>query len=73
MAAFRGIVQGNRESASRLGSKKSGINSCLNSWKQKVYTWLYEEDGKEVIKVQIVSDKVNKVMYFTEEGIQSDG
>ena len=33
MAHFRGTVQGNRNSTSRLGSKKSGLTTTANGWK----------------------------------------
>lgn len=32
MAEFIGIVEGNRKSASRLGSKKSGIHAVARGW-----------------------------------------
>ena len=32
MARFRGVVQGNRGEASRLGAKSSGITAQINGW-----------------------------------------
>ena len=32
MAQFRATIRGNREEASRLGTKKSGIEAHINSW-----------------------------------------
>jgi hypothetical protein len=39
MARFRGIVQGNRERVSRLGSVKSGIDTIANGWEFGVRVW----------------------------------
>ncbi|KKL25198.1 hypothetical protein LCGC14_2407700 [marine sediment metagenome] len=32
MAQFRATIRGNREEASRLGTKKSGIEAHINGW-----------------------------------------
>ena len=41
MAHFRGTVQGNRGEASRLGSKKSGLQTTAASWQGDICVWLY--------------------------------
>jgi len=48
MANLIGYVQGDRGSAHRVGSKI--IDSRLQTWEGRVYTWL---DNKGEVKVQI--------------------
>lgn len=48
MARFQGIVQGQRGKASRLGSKKSGIEGIIRGWNVGVTVWGYvDEHGKD--------------------------
>ena len=42
MAHFRGTIQGQRGSASRLGSAKSGLHARLGSWQGGIVASLYE-------------------------------
>ena len=44
MAHFRGVVQGNRGDASRLGSKDSGISVEAQGWEGKVIVGLYHDE-----------------------------
>lgn len=55
MAHFRGVVQGNRKQASRLGSKDSGLTVQAQSWQGKcyVYMWHDEESGKDMVNVML--------------------
>lgn len=46
MADFYGTLQGQKGEATRLGSKKSGIRSTLQTWKHQLAISLHEYDGK---------------------------
>ena len=46
MAKFRGLVQGARGQATRLGHASSGMTVEAQSWEGKVVTSLREECGK---------------------------
>ena len=45
MAYFRGVVEGNRGAASRLGSRDSGLSVEAASWQGKVVVVLRELNG----------------------------
>lgn len=49
MAQFRGTLEGQRGAASRLGSKKSGLNVTANGWNIGANVRLrhLKEDGRE--------------------------
>ncbi len=53
MAHFRGTVTGNRETASRLGSKGSGLVVEAQSWQGKVRVHLFHDEstGKDMVRV----------------------
>lgn len=53
MAQFRGTVQGSRGEASRLGSKKGGLDTEANGWfcGVRVYAHYDEETGKDVFDI----------------------
>ena len=55
MAHFRGVVQGNRGDASRLGSKDSGLSVEAQSWDGKVVTGLHynHTDNRNVAQVAL--------------------
>lgn len=68
MAHFRGIIQGTRGEASRLGSKNSGLNVAACSWQGSVVVTLdYDETtGKDVATVALQPHHgagVAKVLY----------
>ena len=52
MAEFRAEVVGNRNPASRLGSKNSGIRATVNGWDKGVRVVGYVDgDGKNVFDI----------------------
>lgn len=51
MAHFRGIVQGNRSAASRLGHKGTGLTVEAQSWQGKVVVELEESGGIDYARV----------------------
>ena len=53
MAHFRGIIQGQRREASRLGTKSSGLIVEAQSWEGKVVVRLYEEQGRDYAEVTL--------------------
>lgn len=53
MAHFRGIIQGNRGPASRLGSKSSGLRVEAASWDGKVVVELREVNGVDYAWVSL--------------------
>ncbi len=54
MAEAHGILQGNRGSVTRLGSKASGISATLNTWKTQVSTDLQvAKDNKHCDYIRI--------------------
>ena len=56
MSAFYGMVQGNRGSATRGGSRASGFKSSAQSYDGSVITYL-DYDGNDILMVTIeVSD-----------------
>lgn len=55
MAHFRGYIQGMRGSASRLGSKGSGLTVNAASWEGAVHVnlWHDEEDDVDMASVKL--------------------
>ena len=55
MAHFRGYIQGMRGSASRLGSKDSGLTANIASWEGAVHVnlWHDEEDDIDMASVEL--------------------
>lgn len=53
MAAFYGTVEGNRGTASRTGSKDSGISTTAQSYDGSVNVWLREWNGKLMVDIRI--------------------
>lgn len=51
MAQFRGIVQGNRGEASRLGSKSSGMRTDCDTWDVGVMCHAQHANGQDLINV----------------------
>lgn len=53
MAQFRAVIRGQRGSASRLGSEKSGIYAQVNGWGLGVEVRGYhdKETGKDIFRV----------------------
>jgi hypothetical protein len=51
MAHFRGTIQGQRGSASRLGSARSGLTINANGWDFGVKVILREKDGQDVADI----------------------
>lgn len=66
MAHFYGSVQGARGEASRLGHKSSGMATTAASWKGSVHTYLYEEGGVDMCRVELRpwnGAGVNRLLY----------
>lgn len=53
MSYFYGYLTGNRGATTRGGSKASGINAHLRSWVNDVHVWLYDNDGKDELKIDV--------------------
>ena len=53
MANFYGILQGNRGSVTRCGSKKSGVRATIKSRVNSINCWLYEENDKDRLDISI--------------------
>ncbi|MCK9370444.1 hypothetical protein M0R04_11090 [Candidatus Dojkabacteria bacterium] len=54
MSHFYGYLEGNRGTATRCGSKKSGITAHIKSWNNDVYASLHaDENGKDVLYLTI--------------------
>lgn len=53
MAQFRATIEGSRGMASRLGTKKSGLDVRINGWNDglRVTAYFDEETGKDVFEV----------------------
>ena len=55
MAQYRGTLTGQRGSASRLGSKKSGLSAHVASWQGAVDVdlWHNDETGIDMVRVTL--------------------
>ena len=53
MSNFYGYLQGNRGQVTRGGSKSSGITAHIRSWDNDVYMGLYDDDGKDELRITI--------------------
>lgn len=62
MSHFYGYLQGNRGEVTRAGSRQSGIRAHLRSWEHDCHAWLYDEDGKDVLKIECPTDKNIKLI-----------
>jgi len=51
MAQFYASIQGNRGSASRLGTKQSGISGHIRGWNVGAQVEINHENGKDVVRV----------------------
>jgi len=51
MAQFRGIIQGSRGEASRLGGKSSGLRAVCNGWHKGVTVIARHKDGKDIFNI----------------------
>lgn len=54
MAHFRGIIQGQRGEASRLGSRRSGLTVNACSWQGQVHVELSSRDGVDWAEVKLL-------------------
>jgi hypothetical protein len=54
MAHFRGTIQGQRGSASRLGSVKSGLTVKANGWDFGVEVFLSNRDGIDTARIYLM-------------------
>jgi len=54
MAHFRAVIQGQRGEASRLGSKATGISANVASWQGGVDVRLWEADGIDMCRIELV-------------------
>ena len=61
MARFRATIQGQRGSASRLGSTKSGITAQVNGWDVGVDVDADDENGTDTFKVYVTGGSRNAV------------
>jgi len=53
MSHFYGYLQGSRGEATRCGTKTSGINAHLRSWNNVVYASLEDNNGEDVLILDI--------------------
>lgn len=53
MAHFYGWLNGNRGTATRCGTKKSGITATIQSWRNRVTTTLRDREGEDVLYIEI--------------------
>ena len=53
MARFRAIIQGCRGSASRLGSKRSGIDADINGWHGGISVRTWVDANRDMVCVSI--------------------
>lgn len=54
MAHFYGSVQGGRGKTTRTGTRISGLTTKAASWEGAVETKLYERDGADWARIQLV-------------------
>jgi|TARA_Y100000310_G_scaffold327637_1_gene394310 hypothetical protein len=55
MAHFYGTLKGSRGvAASRRGTRNSGFRAIAASWHGAVYTYLYEKDGVDYARVELI-------------------
>lgn len=59
MAHYRGIIQGQRGEASRLGTKNSGLTVEAASWNGKIKVELYHDEESGEDKFHVIQDKHN--------------
>jgi hypothetical protein len=74
MAQFIGIVQGNRGSTSRLGTKETGLYATVNGWHRGIEVRAYHEDGEDCFDIYITggstgSDTHNRLCHVAESGV----
>jgi hypothetical protein len=55
MAYFYGTVKGHRGEASRIGNRKSGLETVAASWQGAVKVRLYERDGADYAEVRLTA------------------
>lgn len=71
MSHFYGYLQGSRGQTTRCGGKSSGINTHIKSWDNDVYASLNDENGKDVLSLNIPIGL--KVVLKGKEYIMTDG
>lgn len=54
MSQFYGTLSGQAGTATRRGSKNSGLRTIAASWEGAVQVDLYERDGKDYARVSLV-------------------
>lgn len=74
MAHFRGVLQGNRGEASRLGTKSSSLNAEVNGWNLGCRVLIEHKNGEDVLHISITKGSNNPSGYknfsFKESEIQ---
>jgi len=53
MSTFYGTVQGNRGTATRGGSKDSGIHTSAQSWDGSIQVTLYKQEGQTYARIYV--------------------
>ncbi len=64
MATFRGVIQGNRGEASRLGNRT--LRTEAQSWSGKITVELFQRDGRDMCEIYLDSHgqtEVNCLIY----------
>jgi hypothetical protein len=51
MSHFYASIQGNKGTATRQGSKFSGISGHIRGWDMGVYVYLFHKDGKDHVRI----------------------
>lgn len=76
MSEYYGYLTGHRGTATRCGSKSSGISSHLRSWKNDVYATLSrDDDGKDILTLNLPDGlriTLNHRFYIVKEGVLID-
>jgi hypothetical protein len=64
MAHFRAVIKGQRDEASRLGSKKTGIRTLLQTWGYdvRVAAWHDELMGRDKATVELVNHTTGQII-----------
>lgn len=65
MAEFYGTLQGSRGSASRLGSKSSGIVTTAQSWEGSVTVTIHGSSEGKTVEIQVAegSNRGGRTLY----------
>ena len=65
MAHFRATIQGNRGMASRLGTKKTGLQASVNGWNVGVTVEALHINGEDTINVFITGGSTSGKQSYT--------